>query len=219
MVTVDGGSRGKLDHDEIVRSSKLSGEDHGVTGGVGEQLDVVRTDHHVDLGPSRKARAVGQGTDLGQNPLLGDAAGQEVGLSHKAGHESGRRLVIDLLRPTDLLQSPLVQDADPVCDHERFLLIMGHKDRGGPQLPEDRIHLEVHLGHQVRIQVAEGFVEEQDGRAGGQGSSQRHSLLLAPGQFVGIAVGKGGKTHRLEHSLDPLGSGRGVQLPQAERDI
>lgn len=91
----------------------------------------------------------------------------------------------DRLGRSELLEPPLVEDADLVGDRERLSLIVGDEDRGGPGGAQDLFDLVAHLRAEVRVQVREGLVEQDQRRR--QGAGDRHALLLAGRELVRIA--------------------------------
>src|SRR5690606_10637398 len=64
-----------------------------------------------------------------------------------------------------------------------------HQHRAAELLVEATQQLE-HRSCRLRIEVAGGLVGQQQGRAGDQGTGDRHALLLAAGKLVRMAVGE-----------------------------
>ena len=52
-----------------------------------------------------------------------------------------------------------------------------------------------HVAAQTRVQVAQGFIKQQDARLQDQGACQSHALLLASRQLAGQAVVVADQTH------------------------
>ena len=67
---------------------------------------------------------------------------------------------------------------------------MGDVDRGVAVLVVQAAHLEAHLLAQVGVEIGQRLVEQQRLRLDDQRARQRDALLLAAGQFAGIAVGE-----------------------------
>ena len=67
------------------------------------------------------------------------------------------------------------------------------------QLFDDGAHLHPQLG----VQVGKGLVHEQQGRLDNEGAGQRHPLLLAAGQLIGLTGGQVFDLHQFQRFLDP----------------
>ena len=77
------------------------------------------------------------------------------------------------------------------------------------------------LGAHLRVERAEGLVEQQHLRLHGQRARQRHALQLAAGELGGIAAGEPVEAHQAEQLLDAradlvLGA---LAHAQAEADV
>ena len=55
-----------------------------------------------------------------------------------------------------------------------------------------------HVKTQLRIKVAQRFVHQKNGRAQHQNACQRHTLLLTPGQLIGVTVFGFGQSHHFQ---------------------
>lgn len=83
-----------------------------------------------------------------------------------------------------------LEHADVVADGEGFFLVVGHQDRAGAACLEDLANLLAEAAAQFHVEVGEGFVEQQQQRFGRQRAGQGYPLLLAAGEFVGVARGE-----------------------------
>ena len=92
---------------------------------------------------------------------------------------------------------------------------MGHEHRRGVGLGEDTRDVTAQLGPQRRVQRAERLVEEHDARADGQGPGERHPLLLAAGELMGVATSQAAEPDELEQLLGP----GAVPSGDAEADV
>ena len=81
---------------------------------------------------------------------------------------------------------------------------MGDVDGGDAHLLLDAADLGTHGDAELGVQVAEGLVEQQDGRLDHQRAGQGHTLLLAAGQLVGHAALHTGQLHQIQDLHDPL---------------
>ncbi len=104
------------------------------------------------------------------------------------------------------------QHHDPVGQIYRFLEIVGDEDDGNvdlaPELQQVRLHQCAGLG----IERRERLVHQQDAGPVRQRARDRHALLHAARELVGVGVGEAGQTHDLD-PLARLGFGRGRALP------
>ena len=98
---------------------------------------------------------------------------------------------------------------------------MRDEDRGDPQLPDDLLHLDLHLEPQLAVERAEWLIQQQHARLDGQRSSERHTLLLATRQLVGIAIAQASQVNQVQHFLGvPRHEVRGrVAHPETERHV
>ena len=72
----------------------------------------------------------------------------------------------------------VLHHAHDVGHRERFVLVVGDEQGRRARLVEDVAQLHRQALAQVRIEVGERFVEQQQRRIGGDGPRQRHPLLL-----------------------------------------
>jgi hypothetical protein len=86
-----------------------------------------------------------------------------------------------------LFDLPAVHHRDTIRDDHRLPLIVGNVDHRDPGLLMDAADLEPHLFSQVRIEVGEGFIEEQGVRLDHERAGQGHSLLLAARELMRVA--------------------------------
>jgi hypothetical protein len=77
-----------------------------------------------------------------------------------------------------------VEDRDPVGERHRLGLIVGDVDEADAGAPVELLELPAHPLAELRIQVRQGLVEEQDRRLDDEAPGQRHALLLPPGELA-----------------------------------
>ena len=181
------------------------------------------------LGPQRQ-RAVGalRGRDLtadaGLLPVDADRAGprvddarlQHVQRADEGGHEARARPVVDLERRAELLDAALAHDHDPVRHGQGLLLVVGDEDGGDAEGALQRLQLVAQSDAHLGVERGQGLVEQQQLRPGRERAGQRHALLLAAGDLVGIAVGEGAELHDVQHGGDALARLRGGRLGDLE---
>lgn len=80
------------------------------------------------------------------------------------------------------------ETGDFVCGFERFGEVVrdGEDERSGVRLPG--FHLGDELGPQGDVEAAEGFVEQEKARAGGDCSGESNALALSAGEGGGLVV-------------------------------
>ncbi len=93
-------------------------------------------------------------------------------------------LPVDLLRSSDLLDSALVEDHDPVREGHRLFLIVGdeHESRADMALNQREFGLQPLA--QFQIQGTERFIEQQHAGPVDQGAGDRDALSLSAGQLA-----------------------------------
>src|SRR5262249_43781291 len=116
--------RRELDYGQRIGTTKATEYDDSIACRVWNQFDLIRADHHLHCGGLRQSRGIGKSADLGRDPGSYDAPGDEIGLSHELRHKSAGGPVIDLLGPTELLKSSLMEYPYPIGYHERLILVM-----------------------------------------------------------------------------------------------
>ena len=77
---------------------------------------------------------------------------------------------------------------DAVGDEVRLLAVVRHVDRRRPLIAQERPHVDSEAVAQVPVQRAKGLIEEEEARAGGQGSCQGDALCLAAGERGDVTV-------------------------------
>jgi hypothetical protein len=108
---------------------------------------------------------------------------------------------------------------DAIRDPDRLVGVVRHHQHwraGGAQDGDDVVP---HLLAQRRIEAREGLVEEHQPGARRERPGERHPLLLAAREHVGIALGMTAHVDLGEQLLGPLPARRGAQGPQAEGDV
>ncbi len=80
----------------------------------------------------------------------------------------------------------------------KFVVVVGHVHGGDPELALQALQLEAHALAQLRVEVGEGFVEQEQLRLHDQRPREREALLLAAGELGRLAVGELVELHRPE---------------------
>ena len=115
------------------------------------------------------------------------------------GEDEGRvGLVVDVVGRADLLDSALAHDDETVGELEGFFLIVGHEDGGVAGLVVDLAEPLAELLADLRVEGAEGLVEEQHARFDREGAGEGDALALAAGELLGIALVEAGELDEVE---------------------
>ena len=134
-----------------------------------------------------------------------DGAGDEVRRADELGDELVGRALVDLPRLAQLHHAAGLHDGDVRGQRQRLDLVVGDVDRGDAQLALQPLELVAQRLAQLRVEVGQRLVEQQQRRLDDQGAGQREALLLTAGQLGRLAPGLRGELHRGEHPLDALG--------------
>ncbi len=172
-------------------------------------------------------------------PHVGAARGVEVGRpgvaeaparrgpervdgADERGDELGGRAVVDVLRGADLLDPPRVEDGDAVAHGERLLLVVRDVHGRDAQTRLQALQLVAQLHAELRVEVGQRLVEQEDPRLEHERPRDGDALLLAAGELGHVLVELrlaqldlvGHRTH------EPVGLGL-ARLPdrEAERDV
>ena len=167
-------------------------------GGTGvrsiEEVQVFRPQQDGGGGSREVSRRKAGGDSLGgDGPCVRgsfeDGASQEIALTEKAGHEWRGRPVVEFRGSARLENGATVHDAEPVRQTEGFFLVVGDVNESEAEGLLEIAEFRLHLAAQSEVEGAEGFVQEDDLRLGGEGTGEGDALLLSPGELSGQAVG------------------------------
>ena len=121
----------------------------------------------------------------------GDPPLEQVDVADEVGDVARVRLLVDLGRRRHLDDPAVVHHRDPVGDGHRLLLVVGDDDEGEAELLLEVDQLELRLLAELLVERAERLVEEEHLRLLGERAGERHALLLAAGELVGLPLGEG----------------------------
>ena len=169
--------------------------------GADDQPDRTGTGHLRSTFPGdrdlRKIRQVEHDATIGD--IL--AAGvKQIGGAEELGDEFGGRRVVDILRRTHLLDPAFRHDDDLVGHRQGLGLVMGHEHRGHADALLDTLEFNPHVLAQIGVERRQRFIEQQHVRLDDDGAGERNALLLAAGEFLGIAPPEIGQLHQFERS-------------------
>ena len=181
--------------------------------------DRVRPDRDGDRRPGRMLRP-GRRVELepalaGHPPVGDDSALEEIRPADESRDERRPRPLVDLDRGADLLDAAGVHHGDAVRGHHGLGLVVGDvdgRDLQGLVHPPD---LEPHLLPEVRVQVRERLVQEQDRGLHDERAREGDALLLPARQLARIPVRVPLEPHQrqgLPESRGPLRPRHGAEL-------
>ena len=130
-------------------------------------------------------------------------AGQYVGRTKKFGDETAVGAFVDLRCRADLRHPPVAYHADAVGHRQRFLLIVGDKNKTGSQLAPQTHKLLAGFGTQGTVEGRKRLIQQQQRGPGRQASGKGDPLLLAAGKLVRAAIRVSLHTNKGERLRDP----------------
>ncbi len=129
-----------------------------------------------------------------------DPSRVEVDRADELGDEAIRRSVVELARRAHLLDHALVEHGQPIGDRHRLLLVVRDEDRGEPEPALQPFQLEAGRRAQLRVEVRQRLVEQQNARLDRERARDRDPLLLSARQLAGPAVGRSRRGSRARAS-------------------
>src|SRR6185369_4060500 len=177
----EGGARGAADHaGGWLRAQR------------GKYFDVLRTDREIhrrvaeaDAGIVRASEddAVGRAVDGDRHLTRGMArlhgSFEEQRSADEVTHELVGGLLIEKARAALLLHDAGIHQSDAVREAQSLDLVVRDEQHGDVETLLQQLHFEAHLLAQLRIQIAERLIEQQDLRLGDERAGERDALLLA----------------------------------------
>src|SRR5699024_9283589 len=146
---------------------------------------------------------------------------EDVAFPDEIGHEGIFRLVVNILRPPNLLNAAFVHDHNGVGHGQGLFLVVGDVYKGNPHSLLNALKLVLHILAQPQVQSAQGLVQQQYLRPVDQGTGDGDTLLLPAGQGGNFSGFIALQADNLQHLCDPLvnlGFGE-LCNPQAEGDV
>ena len=109
-------------------------------------------------------------------------------VSDEVRDEGVCRRIVDLQRLLILLQDTVVDEADLGGQGHSLHLVMGDVDEGRSGLHVQTLQLVAHFQTELRVQVGQRLVHEEDGGFRSQGAGDGDTLLLSAGKLCRITV-------------------------------
>ena len=108
----------------------------------------------------------------------------------------------------ELAELAVDDDPDQVGERRRVLVVVGHEQRGQPELAEELLELATHRDLRVRVERRERLVEQQDARVARERPGERDALPLAARQLARPRLRKMRDPEPLEVLVDALAARR-----------
>ena len=145
----------------------------------------IRLRRHSRSTPTRTVPPPGSSTSAPSAARARESDGHEVHLrrADEPGDEAVARRVVQRERCTRLLDPPAAKHDDPVGHRHRFHLVVRHVDHRRAQAPVQRDDLGAHRNPQLRIEIRQRLVEQEDPRLAHDRAPDRHALPLAAGEL------------------------------------
>jgi len=143
--------------------------------------------------------------DLDRRLPLADGytlAEQHRRLAEKAPHEEGLRCLIEIFSGAHLLDTAVVEDSDAVRHRQRLFLVVRHVDERRPHLAVNALDLRLQPLAQLLVERAERLVHQQHAGLVDERAREGHALLLAAGEFRGVAIPVLAHTHHRQRLSD-----------------
>ena len=141
-----------------------------------------------------------------------------LGTADEARDEEVGRVLVQLLRLSNLLELAFAQHGHPVAHRHCLHLIVRDVDRGGPDFPLNAGDLSSHLRSQLGVEVRERLVHQEDLGVAHDRPSHRHPLPLASGELPWLALELVAEAEDLRRRLHPLPDLGGRHLAHLERE-
>jgi hypothetical protein len=120
----------------------------------------------------------------------------------EVGHEPRCGRAIQIARRALLHDLARLHHRDPVGEEQRLALIVRHVDRRDPEASLQLAQLDAHALAQLRVEVRQRLVEQQDLRAADQRSCEREPLLLPARELRRRALLEALESHERQGFVD-----------------
>ena len=157
-------------------------------------------------GPAQRER-VAIALDLALDDVHGRRADEP-------GDEAVHRAVVELGRRAHLLHDAVLHDHDAVGQAHGLFLVVGHVHHRRTKATVEEAELRAHLATELRIEVRERLVEQEDRRVAHDRPADRDALALAAGEFTRHAVQQGLQPQQVRGAVDPPGDPFGLRPVQ-----
>src|SRR3984957_7982002 len=139
----------------------------------------------------------------------------------ESGDERRLRPIVQVLRSTQLFESPVAHHADVIGQHQRFGLIVGYVHEGRAEGRLQLLELDFHVLAKLQIERSQGFVQQQQSGLQDEASSDGYALALAAGQLIDALIRGIAQSDAIQHgaaAFDSLGTAYPASS-QAECDV
>ena len=132
---------------------------------------------------------------------------QQVRRAEEGGDEARRRARVQLVRPADLEQAAEIHHADAIGEREGFFLVVRDQHGGDAELALHLADRAPQLLADLRVERAEGLIEQQHFGLVRERARHGDALLLAAGKLRGQALVHAFERHEPQQLLAALRRG------------
>ena len=197
--------------------------------GVGHVVDVLGANAQDDVLAERLGRLALErcleepGIRDGLTRRADDLRREEVHRrrADEARDEEVRRALVEILRRIQLLEQAFVHHGDTVSHRHRLDLVVRDVDRGPTDPLVELLQLRARLDAELRVEVGERLVHQEDRRLPRDRASDGHALPLATGELFRLALQQLREAEQLAdlvHATLDLGLGHPAEL-ETERHV
>ena len=134
----------------------------------------------------------------------------------KSATKRVRGPLVELLRRADLEHAAVLHHRHAVGERQRLFLVVGHVDGRDAELLLELADLGAHLHADLRVEVRERLVEQQDVRVEHERPRQRHALLLTARELSRVARLEAREVDLAQPFVEPRRDLGRPELPQLE---
>src|SRR5262249_4112146 len=186
----------------------------------GAERDVLWTYRHdaaiarPDPRIGRPAYGADDGLDRSARCGVSAGSGEKIVGADEIGDEPAGGPLVELLGRRYLEHAPVAHDGDAIGQRERLLLIMRDVHGRDAQLLLELTDLGAHLDADLRVEVRQGLVQQEDVRVQHEGAGQGDPLLLATRELSRVALLEARQVDLGEAGGPTVGDGRAAELPE-----
>src|SRR5499425_328116 len=137
-------------------------------------------------------------------------------LTEEIAHEGGGGLFVERTRRADLLDASAVHQRDAIGEAERLDLIVSDEEHGDAEATLEELDLRAHLLAELRVEVAERLVEEEEIRLVDEGPAEGEALHLSAAQERARPFAEPAEADQVEDAFDLLAEDRARRPAEAE---
>src|SRR5262250_554972 len=137
-------------------------------------------------------------------------------LTEEIAHEGGGGLFVERARRANLLDAPAVHHRDAVGEAERLDLVVGDEEHGDAEAALEELDFHAHLLTELRVEIAERLVEEEEIRLVDEGAAEGEALHLPAAQERARPLAEPAEADQVEDAFDLLAEDGPRRTAEAE---